>query len=68
MIRFGAQLLGQAAQFARTLHLEGMAIACAAGLAGYFLQYAFGQVCSHRDSTQVAIDFSRVIREIPRTV
>ena len=62
--RYGVQLLGQAAQFARAHGREKVVLTCPRDLAGYFVQYGCAETGSG-ESVDLVLDLRRVVREIP---
>ena len=63
--RYGAQLLGQAVQYARRKGLEDIVLTCPEELAGYFAQYGFVRTGCSTVGIEMKMDLRLVIREIP---
>ena len=63
--RFGAQLMGQAVQFARSCGCEAVTLTCGADLAGYFAQFGFVETGRQGDSVALSLDIRLILREIP---
>ena len=59
--RYGAQLMGQAVQYARAHGREQVVLACGSDLAGYFAQFGFVP----RENGDLALDIRLIMREIP---
>ena len=59
--RYGAQLMGQAVQYARAHGRERVVLTCDAELAGYFAQFGF----EARADGDLSLDIRLVMREIP---
>lgn len=62
--RYGAQLMGQAVQYAREKGLEQVVLTCAAELAGYFEQFGFVQGREMDGRCEMTMDIRLVMREI----
>lgn len=62
--RYGAQLMGQAVQYARARGLEQVVLTCTADLAGYFAQFGFVRTGESNGQVDLAMDIRLIMREI----
>ena len=62
--RYGAQLMGQAVQYAREKGLSQVLLACGEDLAGYFAQFGFVRTGGQGERCEMAMDIRLVMREI----
>ena len=60
--RFGAQLMGQAVQFARSCGCEAVTLTCGADLAGYFAQFGFVETGRQGDSVDLSLDIRLILQ------